>query len=204
MALITKIEVQKNDESRANLYLDYDFFCGVSIELVFKYQLKKGMVIEKEKLEELVFEDEKGVALSKAIKYIGSSLKTKKQIVDYLKRKEYGEFVIDYVIKKMTEYKYLDDYAFAKSYILTCSGKYGRLKLVSQLKGKGVDENTISDVLEDVVLKDSIESVAMKYLKNKEITKEILIKLNRFLYSRGYDFEEINRVVDKIKEGSLC
>ena len=204
MGIITKIEVQKNNEERANLYLDDDFCCGISIELVIKHQLKKGIQIDEEQLKEMILEDEKGVAPTKAIKYIGSSLKTKKQIKEYLKKKEYNDISIDYVIDKLIEYKYLDDFAYAKSYILTYSSKYGKMKLVSQLKCKGVDENIIEDVFCEVTPKDSIVNTANKYLKNKEITKELLVKLNRFLYSRGYEYEEINRLIEKIKEENLC
>jgi hypothetical protein len=60
MGIITKIEVQKNNEERANLYLDDDFCCGISIELVIKHQLKKGIQIDEEQLKEMILEDEKG------------------------------------------------------------------------------------------------------------------------------------------------
>ena len=44
---------------------------------------------------------------------------------------------------------------------------------------------------DELKMQDSIEKVASKYLKNKEITNETLVKLNRFLYSRGYEFDQI-------------
>ena len=43
---ITKIEIQKNNDERANLYLDEKFFSGISLELVVKEHLKVGMEIE--------------------------------------------------------------------------------------------------------------------------------------------------------------
>ena len=195
---ITKIEMQKSNDERANLYLDEKFFSGISLELVVKEHLKVGMEIDENKLSELILEDEKGKALSKAVKYIGSNLKTEKQLRDYLKKKEYNSATIDYVMDKLKEYDYLNDENFAKAYILTYSKKYGKLKLKSQLKMKGINEGIINSLLEDVQ-SDSIDLVAKKYMKNKELTYENLQKLMRFLYSRGYEFDDINSCVNRLK-----
>ena len=200
MSEITSIEVQDKDKSRANLYLDGEFYAGISIELCVKHQLKKGLVVDDDFLSEIIFEDSKGKALSKAIKYMGSAIKSSQQIRDYLKKKEYTSDVIDYVIDKMVEYKYLDDVNYCKSFIATYSNKYGKLKLISALKSKGISESIIDEVFtEDVRLQDSIDKVAEKYLKNKIINSETLIKLNRFLYSRGYEFDKINECVNRIR-----
>ena len=195
---ITKIEIQKNNDERANLYLDEKFFSGISLELVVKEHLKVGMEIDESKLSELILEDEKGKALAKSVKYIGSNLKTEKQLRDYLKKKDYNPTTIDYVIDKLKEYDYLNDENFAKAYILTYSKKYGKLKLKSQLKMKGIKDSIIDSLLEDVQ-SDSIDLVAKKYMKNKDLTYENLQKLMRFLYSRGYEFDDINSCVNRLK-----
>lgn len=203
MATITKIEVQKNNKERANIYIDDKFYAGVNIELVMKYGLKKGQELSDDLFDRVLFEDLKSEAFNKAIKYIGSSLKSIKQLKDYLKKKEYPDEVVEFVIDKLCEYKYLDDYNFAKSYVLTYSNKYGRLKLISQLRMKGVDENIIDDVFNENKVESNIENIARKYLKNKNITNETWLKLSRFLYSRGYEFEDINRIVEILKE-DIC
>ena len=200
MSEITSIEVQQKDKTRANLYLDDKFYAGISIELVVKHQLKKGKEVDETFLSEIIFEDEKGKALSKAVKYISSNLKTTQQIRDYLRKKEYNPQIVDYVIDKMIEYKYLDDEAYAKTYISTYSSKFGKMKLISQLKAKGIKESTIDSVFsDDVKMEDSIQKVAEKYLKNKEIKPDIYMKLSRFLYSRGYEFDDINSCINEIK-----
>lgn len=201
MSEITAIEVQSKDKTRANIYLDGEFFAGISIELCVKHQLKKGVEVDEKFLQEIVFEDDKGKALNKAVKYIGANLKSCQQIRDYLKKKEYSSEVVDYVIDKMIEYKYLDDEAYAKAYISAYSSKYGKMKLIQALKSKGIKDSTIDNVFseEDLNMKDSIESVGAKYLKNKEISQETLIKLNRFLYSRGYEFDQINSYINNLK-----
>jgi regulatory protein len=192
MREITSIEVQKNDNKRANLYLDDKFFSGISIELCVKHSLKKGMEIDENFLNSLIVEDEKGKALDKAVNYISSNLKTTRQIREYLKKKNYNPQTVDYVIGKMQEYKYLDDESYARAFVSTYSNKYGKMKLMSALKSKGISDNIIDEVFDsDLELEDSLPKVAEKYLKNKERTKETFIKLSRFLYSRGYDFRAV-------------
>lgn len=201
MREITSIEVQKKDDKRANLYLDGKFFAGVSIELCMKYGLKKGINIEEEYLSELILEDEKGKAMDKAVKYISSTLKTTKQIREYLKKKEYSPATIDYVIDKMKEYKYLDDEGYARAFVSTYSNKYGKVKLVAALKSKGISDSVIESVFasDELDMEDSLKRVAAKYLKNKEINFDTIQKLNRFLYSRGYDFDQIKSYTNTLK-----
>lgn len=195
---ITKLEVQKNDKNRVNLYVDDEFYSGIPAELVYLEHLKTGLEIDEKDLKKIIFENEKSKAMSRVTKYIGSSLKTQKQIRDYLRKKEYSEDTIEFVMSKLVEYNYIDDKKYAQAYVLTYGKKYGKLKLKSQLKVKGVSEEIIECVLEDNKV-DSIESVASKYLKNKVMSYEVCQKLFRFLYSRGYEFDEINSYINKLK-----
>lgn len=195
---ITKLEVQKNDKNRVNLYVDDEFYSGIPAELVYLEHLKTGLEIDEKDLKKIIFENEKSKAMSRVTKYIGSSLKTQKQIRDYLRKKEYSDDTIEFVMSKLAEYNYIDDKKYAQAYVLTYGKKYGKLKLISQLKAKGVSEEIIECVLEDNKV-DSIESVASKYLKNKVMSYEVCQKLFRFLYSRGYEFDEINSYINKLK-----
>lgn len=205
MSVITKLEYQKNNPDRANLYVDDKFFAGISVELCIKEHLKSGMEIDLEKLSELILEDEKGVAFTKAINYVSNNYKTKKQVKDYLYKKGYNQNTISHVIDKMEEYKYLDDESYAKQYILTYSKKYGKLRLVTGLKSKGISDKIIDNLFDgDVEIENSIESVASKYLKNKIIDDKTYIKLSRFLYSRGFQFDEINGYLNKLKREEEC
>ena len=195
---ITKLEVQKNDKNRVNLYVDDEFYSGIPAELVYLEHLKTGLEIDETDLKKIIFENEKSKAMSRVTKYIGSSLKTQKQIRDYLRKKEYSDDTIEFVMSKLVEYNYIDDKKYAQAYVLTYGKKYGKLKLKSQLKVKGVSEEIIECVLEDNKV-ESIESVASKYLKNKVMSYEVSQKLFRFLYSRGYEFDEINSYINKLK-----
>ena len=195
---ITKLEVQKNDKNRVNLYVDDEFYSGIPAELVYLEHLKTGLEIDEKDLKKIIFENEKSKAMSRVTKYIGSSLKTQQHIRDYLRKKEYSDDTIEFVMSKLVEYNYIDDKKYAQAYVLTYGKKYGKLKLKSQLKVKGVSEEIIECDLEDKKV-ERIERVASKYLKNKVMSYEVSQKLFRFLYSRGYEFDEINSYINKLK-----
>jgi regulatory protein len=144
-------------------------------------------------------QDEKDRAFNKALKYISSSLKTIKQIKDYLYKKEYAEPTVNYVIEKLIEYKYLDDEAYAKAFVLTYGNKYGKLKLQSLLYAKGVSQKIIDSIIDDIEIESSIDSVADKYMRNKVFDEKTRNKLVRFLMSRGYEYDDIKSVIEKYK-----
>ena len=52
---------------------------------------------EKEYIDNLQFESEKQTALTKTVSYLGKKLKTKKELITYLKGKGYVDTIIDYV-----------------------------------------------------------------------------------------------------------
>lgn len=40
--IITKVEVQKNNKNRVNVYVDEEYAFSCAAEVVYKYDLKKG------------------------------------------------------------------------------------------------------------------------------------------------------------------
>jgi regulatory protein len=42
---ITKIEIQKNNKNRVNLFVDDNFFCGLSLETIVKNHIKENQEI---------------------------------------------------------------------------------------------------------------------------------------------------------------
>lgn len=201
MALITKIEQQAKNKDRVNIYLDGEFALGCSLEIAILNHLKENVEISNEKLDELVFENEKSLALNKAVALLGKNLKTKKQMRTYLKDKGYSQKIVDYVLEKLSEYNYINDVNYATIYVRSVKHKYGKIKIVNELKQKGVSEKDIDLVMQEFETEeDIILNLANKYVKNKEITNEILSKMYRFLLSKGFEYDDVSRVVKKFKE----
>lgn len=202
MPFITNVSVQKNNKKRCNVFVDNQFFCAMNIETVVKNQLKSGLEIDKEQLEQIVFENEKQEALFKATDYISKNLKTKKQVKDYLIKKGYSEQVAWYCVDKLKEYEYINDKEYSKRYIESVNKRQGKRLIEYKLMLKGVKKDDIeSAYLEtEVDAKESAKLIAEKYLKNKEITKENIAKTYRYLIGKGFSYDEATFAISKFSE----
>lgn len=201
MAVITKIEPQKNKLDRVNIHIDGEFFCAMQNIVCVKHGLKENVVTTKERLIELTLESDKEKALNKVAKLLGQGVKTEKQIETYLKTKGYDSIITKFVMEKLKEYNYINDEHYAKLYVNTYGKKYGKRKLEFELKQKGVSEHTVKAVLSEFKSDNEVLlTLAKKYLKNKPITMENLQKLAQNLGSKGFNWDEINATISVLKK----
>lgn len=165
---------------------------------LLKTKLKVGDEIDKETLEEYQFEYEKLTAFDKAINLLGRGMKTKKQLMTYLKDKGYMPKVCDYVLEKLGEYNYVDDLQFAKCYTKMSSKSKGKRAIAFEMKQKGVSDQIIEECLCDLDdQKEVALSLAQKYLKNKPLDQKTKEKLYRHLLSKGFSHEECFYAMNK-------
>lgn len=196
---ITKIEVQKKNKNRVNVYVDNEFYCGLSLETIMKNHLKEGQSVTKEGLDVLIIQTEKESAVMRATNYISKVQKTKKQVEDYLLKKGYDEEATNFAVEKLEEYHFIDDELFAKNYINYKNKSSGSRKIKMELKKKGVEEELIKLSIEDYANDElSIDAVAKKYLKNKTLDLQTKQKAYRHLLSKGYSYDDISSVLNKI------
>ena len=111
MSIITKIEAQKNNRERVNIYIDDNFFSGLDLELVYSLNLSKGKEINEKELKELIYKDNISKAKSKAFKIINKAEQSEKTLRDKLS--DYDEDIIDIVIEYLKDCKFINDKDFA-------------------------------------------------------------------------------------------
>lgn len=204
MAIITQIKTQAKDKARANIYLDGSFYCGLSLTCVFSCRLKEGDEISSERLEEIQLESEKDTAFDKALNYISATMKTEKDVRDYLKKKGYLPVIEDYVIEKMLSYGYIDDGEYARAYIKSVEGRSGKNLIAQKLKAKGVSDKAIEAALSGMSDQtQTAKSVFEKYMRGKEFTKENLYKAFRYLLGKGFDYETAKAALEGLKDEDI-
>ena len=192
MPKITSITEQVKRKDRCNLFVDGSFFASVSLITIMQNRIKVGDEIEEKALKELVEESERSIALNKAAEYLSKSLRTKRQVKEYLLKKGYDEQVVWYCIDKLKEYDYIDDVEYSKRFLSYKSKTQGKKLVEYQLMMKGVKKSDIQEAYEqsDVDAKENAKQVAEKHLKNKEKTKENIAKTYRYLIGKGFSYEE--------------
>ena len=97
MSEITEISPQVKDKNRCNIYVDGSFYCGMKLETAVRSRLKVGQHVEKAFLDEIQLENEKAEAMDRALNFLSASMKTGRQVTDYLKKKGYVPAVCEYV-----------------------------------------------------------------------------------------------------------
>lgn len=202
---ITKIEVQKRNKDRVNVYINDEFAFACSSELVYCHNLQKGRVIDLDGLKEVIIEDNYIKCKSVALKYIERTLKTKNQIIEYLIKKEFEEITVSRVIEFLEQYNFIDDKNYVKAFLNTNIKKWSKNKIFYDLKHKGIDEETINTILNEVTYEDEkkclikLAEKKAKILCGKESDKrKIIEKLTLYLQSRGCDFETIKDIVKEL------
>lgn len=200
MSEITSIEPQKKDKERCSVFVDGRFYCGIKLEVAIKYHLKVGTQVEKSKLDEIQLETEKSQAMDKAMTHLSATMKTKKQMHDFLAKKGYTEAVINYVFEKLEYYKLIDDEAYCRAYVNSVSGK-GKRALEADLYKRGAEKSAIESVLseieEDV---DEAFTILQKYMRGKYVTRENLHKGLKYLLSKGFSYDTAKEALEKIGE----
>lgn len=190
MAQITAITPQIKDKTRCNIEVDGRFYCGMKLETVIGHRLKVGDAVTAETLSQMQLESEKRTALDKALTHIAASMKTEKEIADFLQKKGYLQDVRDYVIAKMKEYGFLDDGEYAKAYTENAEKRKGRRLIAAELRRKGISEEDIENALQTITgEKESAKIVLDKYMRGKTPDRKTLAKAYVYLTGKGYDYD---------------
>jgi regulatory protein len=153
--------------------------------------------------------------LNKTYNFLSYRIRTEKEIRDYLIKKIKGKdlkkiisdsdrLIIESVIARLKEQKFLNDEEFIKLWIESRSRtKSKSLKfLIFELERKGIKKELINSVLgkEEIEIASDFDkalSLAKKRIdkyKNED-RKKAFEKMARYLVSKGYDWELIKKVI---------
>ena len=157
--------------------------------------------------------------LNKTYRFLSYRPRSEKEVIEYLKKKSFFskitedkerqdlEQVINSVVKKLKEQKFLDDREFAKWWIEQRSKvKPKALKfIIFELKQKGIEKDLIEEVLESKEFEivsdfDKAFKLAQKRINRYrgETPKKAYEKMARFLASKGFDYDIIKKVIDQV------
>ncbi|HKC14713.1 MAG TPA: regulatory protein RecX [Patescibacteria group bacterium] len=143
---------------------------------------------------------------SKTLKFLSYRSRSEKEVRDKLIKIKTPEYLINEIIKKLKDYKFLDDLEFAKMFARERSLlKHKPARVIKfELKQKGIAQEVIEEVLtdskeEEKDLEKAKEIIQKKLSRYKDLdnfkTRE---KLGRFLASRGFDYDTIKIAIDEI------
>lgn len=205
MGKITKIEVQKKNKERVNIYIDEEYAFSLSAELVYKEGLKVNQLVDSDKLSKIAREEGYLKCKSTALRIVEKSYKSKKELRDKLVLKGYDIEDINKVIEFLKEYNLQDDKSYTKMYIKDKIKNQGQNKIRFALIKKGIDEELIQNEMESIdndYQKEMAYSLALKKInvlrKREDDDFKLSQKIYRFLLSKGYSYDIVSEVVKKV------
>ncbi len=203
---ITRIERQKHNTERFSIFLDEQYAFSLGGVDVLYYKLVVGLEITEELYDYLMDEVLFKKAREKAIHFLGYRARSRKEMIDKLKEEEYPEVIIDKVLDMLESYNYINDYSFAESYTKTRikSKGIGLDRIKYELRTKGINSNTIHEVLENLTdeLEIDEDELCLAKLKKRardetDLDEGDKRRLYQYLLRQGFTYDIVNRCFKK-------
>ncbi len=194
--IITSLKIQAKDKTRVNVFLDEQFAFAITLNAALN--LRKGQQLSEAEIEQLKQTDERQRAYTKALYFLGFRSRSRAEIEQYLREKEFEPPVIEEVVQRLLAEKYLDDEAFARLWVDNREHTRPRSSraLRYELRQKGVDNTVINDLVEtvddDAAAWAAIEPKLPRWQALEQ--QEFFKKLSSFLSRRGFTYEVTRRI----------
>ena len=198
MGVITDIKPQAKNKGRVSVYIDGKFYCGMEKLTALAFRLAVGGEVDEQKLQDAIFDSECTSAFERAAKYLGSRPRTRKEITDYLAQKGYTSRATERTVGKLTEYGYIDDEAYCRTYIEKYKHKAGARKLENDLLHKGVPRAVVDRQLQEIddgQTAEAILALAQKYLRSHAPDRRTL---TAYLLSKGFSYDAVKDALREI------
>lgn len=201
--------------------VDIDYKPGFSLRsmnTVVDCSIIRGNDISEERIREILIIDTKNYLMTKSLDQIARRIRSEREIKNYLTEKlfqikskdrfnlESNEIqkITSEIIESLSKNKYINDEEFTRQFIQSKSKRnQSTNKLKSDLIQKGISKDIITDIFNSNGEIDEFDSAIQ--LAEKKLTKirEIDLmkkkqKLSMYLGSKGYKWETIAKVMDRI------
>lgn len=132
-------------------------------------------------------------AMDQAVQYLSFKSRTASEMVNYLKKKNVEDAVINDVMEKLMEYRYINDREYLKNYVANNAhlSRYGSKRMIQDLRRRGISDDLILS-LEDLFPKEAeysccadVAKKSLKALKGQTVAqkrKKLYDKLGRMGY----------------------
>src|SRR4051794_11130294 len=98
MPLISRITEQKRSRNRRNIFLDGRFAFGCNINVVARFRLREGLTLSDAQIAQIKLGEVKQECFDAAMTYLARRLHSRAELERKLKRREWGQEIIDAVM----------------------------------------------------------------------------------------------------------
>ncbi len=183
----------------------------LSKEVIVDYGLRRNDEISNENLLKIQYSQLYHDTYFAAMRLINYRMRTKSELVQRLREKNFPSEMIERVIEKLNGLGLIDDQKFAELFIADKVARkpVGRRELERRLREKGIQKDMVSRALSTISGDDVQNGLALqaagvkiRSLKRFDVKKR-REKLIAFLARRGFDWSVIKKVVEKLFDDDI-
>lgn len=129
-----------------------------------------------------------------ALRYLTVRMRSEHEMRQYLLKRSVPEEEIDEIIAYLYSYHYLDDAAFAASFVRDKCRFHpcGRMRLVHDLREKGIDGFVIEDVLAEEFPPEAEQAQLIREYEKCQQKGKSYQQSMRYLYGKGYSADALS------------
>lgn len=205
-----KIESIAKIKNNVKIILDNSEKLFLRYEVFLKNSLRKGDELTEEDVSKLIRQNQFFFVKESAFRFLGLRVHSEKELQRKLSAKKYDKEIIQSVLKELKENQYLDDELFAREFAeeKIIKKAFGPNKVKAELQARGVPKEIIEKVLDAkggqetdfenalMLAEKKLASLSSRNLDKKKINQ----RLYSYLLSKGFSFDLIKTVVNKILE----
>ncbi len=201
------IQVVKKGKNDVTVLFENDQVLFLTLEVFLKSGLKKGDNISEDRFSFLIEQNKLFHIRQKAFRLLGRRQHSSFELRRKLWNKDYEQKLIDEVIEELKQSGYLNDKEFISAFVAdkNRAKNWGSKKLKGELRKRGLASKIIDEELNSRPKSDDYESAVKsaekKYkllLKRNTEPKVIRNKLSAYLFSKGFDYDIIKQVCNKL------
>jgi regulatory protein len=200
MLTVTRLEPQKKNPQRLNVYLDGVFAFGISRAVA--PWLSEGDQLSQQKVQDLKKSDLSESAYQRALNFLSYRSRSEQEIRLNLSKHQIPEEIIIEVLDKLRQSSLVDDRAFARNWIenRTQFKPRGKRALITELFQKGISREIIDDELKGL----DEDQLALRCARGKASIFQHLDqetfqkKMHAYLNRRGFPYHIIKDTVLEI------
>ena len=200
MLTVTRLEPQKKNPQRLNVYLDGEFAFGISRAAA--PWLNEGSQLSPENITDLHLKDQFEGAYQRALNFLSFRIRTEKEIQQNLQKHEISDDVINDVLEKLRGVSLVNDQEFAKEWVDNRNQFHprGKRALSSELFQKGISGQIIEETLSVLDERElAFDCARQKITKMNNLEqKKFQEKLSSYLNRRGFPYSMIKEVVSTL------
>lgn len=197
------IKFKKVSLDKYKVYLDNGDIISLYEDVIVNNRLLLTKEVDEDLIKVLNKENNSVNAYYLAVKYLTIRKRSKKEVVEYLRKKDMTEEMIEKVIERLEKEGNINDFSFSKSFVndsLLLTNK-GPLKIKNELIKYGISIDIINEALNDIdyeLLKEKLFNLIDKQIKIRKDSPSVLkLKLLNYFYNLGYEKEMI---LDELKK----